>query len=571
VDGLSSPGVPRAPTHLVRALWGIDVEVVPAPDTAQGRAQRARFDGNRVWLPLRPLLAATAHVEQFWLAAAAHIGAHLTFGGPRFAVNKFKPAQIAIISLLEDARVEHLARERYPGLVYLWGGFHLSQAERPKTSSVLLARLARALHDERHVDEDAWVSKGQALFFERRADWHDANLCREIGSRLANDLGQMRVQFNAKDMLVEPAYRDDHTGLWESENAAADSELSLEESGGLGGVEHQLEQPRDAPAQLDAGSEREVTAKPRPLQVAATTDVEERVRHYPEWDHVIRRERRDFCTLRETRPEVGDAATVDAVLQRFTEMRGHLGRVARGVTWRRPELARRLPEGDHLDLPAVVAALAGRRHSPRRDTRVYRRMQFTRETQAVLVLLDLSESLNDPVPGSESRALDLARNLSALLVSAFDAATIPIAVHGFSSCGRHDVTYCRLHEFHAPFDSSAKAVLAGLNAKRSTRLGTALRHAGSVLKDVRAARKLLIVLTDGEPSDIDVYDDRYLLLDARHAAIDNHRRGITTWCLGFDKSAAPSLGSLFGKRHFAIVDRVDVLPERLARLHRVTS
>src|SRR5260370_8863893 len=43
--------------------------------------------------------------------------------------------------------------------------------------------------------------------------------------RLGNDLGQMRVQFNAKTYLVEPVYRDDGLGLWDfGENAPSSGE-----------------------------------------------------------------------------------------------------------------------------------------------------------------------------------------------------------------------------------------------------------------------------------------------------------------------------------------------------------
>ena len=40
---------------------------------------------------------------------------------------------------------------------------------------------------------------------------------RAIGGLIGNDLGQMRVQFNARDWVIEPAYRDDNLGLWDFE------------------------------------------------------------------------------------------------------------------------------------------------------------------------------------------------------------------------------------------------------------------------------------------------------------------------------------------------------------------
>src|SRR3546814_14587311 len=40
-------------------------------------------------------------------------------------------------------------------------------------------------------------------------------MSRSIGGLLGNDLGQMRVQFNPRTYVVEPAYRDDNLGLWD--------------------------------------------------------------------------------------------------------------------------------------------------------------------------------------------------------------------------------------------------------------------------------------------------------------------------------------------------------------------
>jgi len=59
------------------------------------------------------------------------------------------------------------------------------------------------------------VSKGRKLFFEQRAYWNDQAISRTIGGLLGNDMGQMRVQFNYKTFVVEPAYRDDNLGLWD--------------------------------------------------------------------------------------------------------------------------------------------------------------------------------------------------------------------------------------------------------------------------------------------------------------------------------------------------------------------
>ncbi len=101
----------------------------------------------------------------------------------------------------------------------------------------------------------------------------------------------------------------------------------------------------------------------------------------------------------------------------------------------------------------------------------------------------------------------------------------------------------------------------------STRMGAAIRHAGALLGQVRASRRLLIVITDGEPADIDVRDPFYLRHDARHAVETVRRAGVTPFCLTLDPSADAYAQRIFGIRNVQVLERVERLPERLPRLY----
>jgi len=561
--------LPGGATEFVRALWGIEVRVRAFPAGAGELVQRRpRFVAANLWLPATPLVGVPGSFRDYLFAACAHISAHLRFGAPRFQIKALKPAQIAIISLLEDACVEHLAVAHYPGLQKLWAPYYEARADGAKTSLSLLARLARALHDEAYVDDDSWVSKGRQLFLEGRAEWHEPSFCRRIGSVLGNDLGQMRVQFNSKDYAVQPAYRDDNIGLWQFEQEQSEDGTQLE-SEGVRRVESETatsnQRERGAPEahqKLDAnGSERASG-----LRLAATADAPLVTRH-PEWDYVIQRERPGFCSVLE-RPVVdGDAARVAATLSRYAPARKRLERSALRLAHRRPLRVRRLLDGDRLDLPAAVAAVVARAGGTAPDPRVYRRVRFQFEPPALLLLLDLSESLNAVPPGANTTLLELARGASALLATSLASVAGDLAIHGFSSNGRHDVGYFRFKDFDEPYDDRARARLAGMRANLSTRLGSALRHAGQALAARRAARKLLLVVSDGEPSDIDVYDPKYLLFDAKQATISNRRRGVTSFCVGLDANAEESVTRIFGAGNYSLLDQLESLPERLAQVY----
>ena len=96
---------------------------------------------------------------------------------------------------------------------------------------------------------------------------------------------------------------------------------------------------------------------------------------------------------------------------------------------------------------------------------------------------------------------------------------------------------------------------------------TALRHAGELISHARSFRKLVIVLTDGEPSDVDVADPLDLVEDARRAAIDLRARGIDGFGVVLGLSGMSSAMRIFGRGNTMLVHRIEDLPGRLSELY----
>jgi len=545
-----------------RALWGLNLHISPLP--ASTPSTRARFLGSHLWLHSTLPPSESADLGDVQLAAAAHVAAHLRFSGAPFLPRGLKSIQVAIISLLEDARVERLACQSYPGLSRLWTPFFQSPPPRARTSASLLARLAHSLHTGTN-DPDAWVNEARERFLARDAALCDPNFVRELGGRLGNELGQMRLPFDARDYVVTPAYRDDHFGLWqlEIESTAQGAELELKSN-----------ESRAAEADNPASRNRS-SSSPDANGTASAFAVPTRAEPeyadlpalpYSEWDYVIARERAAFCMLREQPTPKSDPARLDASLRSYAGTRRRLLRAASRLAAEQRVHQRRLTGGPRLDLRAAIATSLSPIVSQTGAPRVYGRTHFRREPPALLVLLDCSESLNVVPRGSPWSALELARQASALLGSTLNAVSRDWALHGFNSNGRKDVGYFRFKDFGEPYDEHARARLAGMQARLSTRLGTALRHAGQALHARRAARKVLLVVTDGEPSDIDVHDPDYLGFDARHATRENRMRGVTSFCIGLDSGAESRICTVFGSHHFLLLDRLERLPEQLSRL-----
>ncbi|HEX5276361.1 MAG TPA: VWA domain-containing protein, partial [Fluviicoccus sp.] len=100
-----------------------------------------------------------------------------------------------------------------------------------------------------------------------------------------------------------------------------------------------------------------------------------------------------------------------------------------------------------------------------------------------------------------------------------------------------------------------------------TRMGAAIRHSTTILKEQPAERRLLLVLTDGKPNDVDHYEGRYGIEDTRHAVRAAREAGLTVFCVTIDRDAADYLPHLFGGQGFVVVKDANELPRLLPRLY----
>ena len=219
-------------------------------------------------------------------------------------------------------------------------------------------------------------------------------------------------------------------------------------------------------------------------------------------------------------------------------------------------------EGHDLDIDAVLDAGIALRTGCEPDLRIFRSSRSVYRDLAALLLIDISESMRDRL-ASGVTILDVERLAVAVLAEAMDRLGDPFSLLAFASDGREDVKMTTVKYFDESYDRACMARLAGLRAGLSTRLGAALRHAGHVIGQTNSGRKLVIVLTDGEPSDIDVTDPLDLVEDARRAAIGLHGAGIDAYGVVLGKPGIQAASRIFGRGNTMMVHRIEDLPGRL--------
>jgi len=163
--------------------------------------------------------------------------------------------------------------------------------------------------------------------------------------------------------------------------------------------------------------------------------------------------------------------------------------------------------------------------------------------------------------------LELTQQVCVLFSDAIETVGDPLAIHGFCSESRHNVEYYRLKDFDQPYDDVPKSRIAGMTGQRATRMGAAIRHATHHLNKQHSRKKLLILITDGAPDDIDVRGEEYLRWDTKKAVESAGRCGINTFCISLDPRADRYVSRIFGARNYMVVDHVSCLPEKMLMLY----
>ena len=535
---------------LLHGLYGREIQLQPRRQTA--------LEG----LPLRPVLTPTHLLlpddytaldgpdhYRLYRAAVAHAVAHLRYSTAGLPTLTLKPMGVAIVSAIEDARVERLLVRDYPG-VRGWFLEFLRRGVKPAELgfAALVGRMNLALMDPEYQDDNFWVNKVRRLFEEQAANLTDYAAFRRLASILANDLGQMRVPFRAQRYMVPEAYRDDNSFLWNfsEPNAPAPEPLDLQVK---------------APQRPDA-----VEPEPEPddpLSQPMVSEIELGRHTYPEWDAQLSLMRTDWCTVIEKRPAwQGQCATAKRDAPALP-----LVPLIRSRHLSRRQRLRRQWEGDDIDLNAAIETMLDQRLKLAPDLRLFTRAGREARTSSILVLLDLSESTNDCPGASMESILDIEKKAALLLVQSVMNSGDRIAVHGFSSNTRAEVNYYRLLEFGVPLDAVATAMIGSVPGRYSTRMGAALRHAVACLSHEPNDHRAIVLVTDGAPSDIDVFKTGYLIEDARAAVQEGRRAGVQTFCVALDPQADLYVRRIFGWNNYRIVDEPNRLPAQLATLY----
>lgn len=294
---------------------------------------------------------------------------------------------------------------------------------------------------------------------------------------------------------------------------------------------------------------------------------------YDEWDYVIEDYRAQWCQLREL-PLAGDeGAFFSRTLEAYAEVAPDIKRTLQRLRPRLYRHLRGLEDGEEIDLDAAVASRVDLRTGGVPSTKLYAARQPVERDVAALFLLDMSASTDMRLAEREEvRVIDVLKEAVVLLAAALEEIGDVYAIYGFSSHGRQNVEVYPVKTFTEPLSPAVRGRISAIAPKRSTRMGAAVRHAARKLKDLSHRVKLLVLISDGYPEDVDYGRDPYTPIygvrDTMMALREAQRSGVQPFCLTIDKGGRDYLREMLPPTHYLVIENVLSLPLELPKIYQ---
>jgi nitric oxide reductase NorD protein len=497
----------------------------------------------RIELLRRQCLEARPHVESLpatrrplegWVQSmiGKRVHAHPDCPSSRDSLEQARRIARDLARELPDApaRMAHLFRDRWTG-----------QLHAPCNDNVSLR--------SEHPDEDAKPSAVRSARMTRRPNVRAEDERDEKSHQGAWMVQTAQPHEHAEDPfgMQRPTDRDEHQAA--EEFADSLSELTEARLVSVPGAPKEILLSDDAPPTSARGS------------LTQDAPASRAVLRYPEWDFRRAAYREPGAAVHLLEAVSGPRQWVDRTLDEHRALLQVIRRQFESLRAQRVRLRQQL-DGDELDLQACVDAFADARAGSGRETGLYQCTRTAQRELAVLLLIDVSGSTDGWV-SQHRRVIDVEREALLLVCLALESLGEPYSVQAFSGESAERVTVRSIKSFAENYGETVGARIAGLEPEKYTRAGAAIRHATSLLMRQPARHRLLLLLSDGRPNDMDEYDGRYGVEDMRQSINEARLQGIFPFCLTIDRQTANYLPAVFGEHQYAVLHRPELLTTAL--------
>jgi nitric oxide reductase NorD protein len=537
--------VPETATQLERDLYLaregqlVDAAIARAVPGLRGALTQARERA----LNARPVLSALTQTERaVEEIVRTSLSENLTPVASRFDAAKPEESPDDSLAWARRAVEELPVRGRYRGIAPVgpWGTM-------TPWSKLPYARLEKA--DELATMRGSKYGVGKFGTGSGKGGRQASKTGEEYGTSPTNRESQLVLQADGPQRVLAVDAGD---GSSESPDGVQETEATHEQA-----PPHASATETAAARPTEGATRRRVNRLPEPKPTSGGIE-------YPEWDWEAGEYREQGAIVRSREPDVTDDSWGNTVLARHGALVRRLRERFERLRARRTRLNQQR-DGDALDLTACVRAFVDQRTGHLVDDRLYIAVRPARRGLAIALLIDISGSTDEWID-ARRRVIDVEKIALLLASEALDALGDLYAILTFSGKGRGNVRMRTIKAFDETNGSLVRQRIGALEPEGYTRAGAAIRHATALLQRQPAAHRLLLIISDGKPNDIDGYEGLSGVEDTRQAIIEARAQGAYPFCLTIDRQGQEYLGRIFGEAGHTVLRNPQQLPMALVKV-----
>ncbi len=287
----------------------------------------------------------------------------------------------------------------------------------------------------------------------------------------------------------------------------------------------------------------------------------------PEWDYKTHRLVDDRCLLQPMLPKDSTPKPLPARLRKISKTIQAQFEQLRSVRyWLKAQ-----PQGEELDMASWLDFHVESKIAPTQEKGLFQSFRGNNRDLSCLLLADLSMS-TDAYLDDDKRVIDVVQDSLMLFGEALNSVGDNFAMYGFSSVKRTNVRFTMLKNFNEKYSDDVRGRIQAIRPGFYTRMGAAIRQATKVMQEQKSSQKLMLILTDGKPNDIDHYEGRFGIEDTHQAIAEANRLGIKPFCITIDQEAEDYLPYIFGSGAYTVILKPSQLPVKLPQLyHQLTN
>ncbi|HIH2763231.1 MAG TPA: VWA domain-containing protein [Candidatus Azoamicus sp.] len=273
---------------------------------------------------------------------------------------------------------------------------------------------------------------------------------------------------------------------------------------------------------------------------------------YKEWDFKLKNYKNNWCNIfikilqksnNKNQTYISDIKKL--YKNDIKKIREKLSLITNEKIWKKKQI-----HGEDIDFDTLVENYKEIKNE--NFNKIYKFKKKHAKNIAIIILFDSSLSTDGYI--HEKKIIDFIKEISIVLSYSIKNEINKHLIATFYSNTRHDCTYKIIKHFK---ETNIKNNIKDIHPNGYTRIGPAIRHSIKELKNIINKKKIIILITDGNPTDYDEYEGIYGINDIKIALKEAKKNNISTKCIITNSKKNQEFTHMFKKNILILNTHVD--------------